>query len=140
MVVPATLHIGRPCMRCTPRPRPRAWGGGTPHRRAPGREWGGAHSCKGGGGQMRVCCAVPFRVCRAAPLCAALHNVWRAAAHCAAHYTPHELCSTRRAVPHRIVRALPHYVVLSSTPVPRARQQRVEGTLGLVPVQSTSAP
>ena len=31
MAVPTTLHIGRQCMQCTPRPRPRAgWGGLSP--------------------------------------------------------------------------------------------------------------
>ena len=103
-----------------------------------GRGGGGALLQLGGGGShVRVCCAVLLCVRRAAPLRAA-------------HYTaPHPLCCTALlcalrctlcAVPHRTACAVPHYIVLSPTPVLRARQHSVEGTVGLVPAQPTSAP
>ena len=135
-------------MRCTPRPRRRG-GVGTPHRCAPGREAG--HSCRGGGVLSHAC--VLCRTSPCVPCCttfAALHNACRAAAHAAAHYTaPHALCCTALlcslhctlcTMQHRSVCALPHRTMLCPTPVPHARQHRVEGTLGLVPAQPTSAP
>ena len=92
---------------------------------------------------MRVCCAVLLLVRCVAPLYAALHNACRATPHCAAHYTaPHALCCTALlcalrctlcAVPHRTVCAVPHCTMMSPTPMPRARQHKVEDMVDLVP-------
>ena len=50
MAVPTTLHIGRPCMRCTPRPCLRALGGGGQAAPPCPGQGGGGPLLQGGGG------------------------------------------------------------------------------------------
>ena len=142
-------HIITYAGQCTPCPCPGPGGRATPP--CPGQGGGGGLLHGGGGGShVHVCCAVGLRVRRAAPLCAAPHNACRGAPHRAAHYTAsHALCFTALpcglrctlcTVPHRTVCAVPHCSMPSPTPVPRAQQHRVEGTVSLVPAPTTFTP
>ena len=84
-------------------------------------------------------CAVLHRCVLHCTMCAVLHRiVLRTTLHrmcCAARH-----CSAPCAPCHTALCVVPHYTVLSPTPVSRARQHRVEGTVGLVHAQPTSAP